>query len=406
MSLRVAYLVRRYPLLSQTFVRNEVDEARRQGLDLVVCSLEQGDQLAGGAAPDLLVDGRWSDDELAQAARAHRRRHPLRWRRFRRTCDVLASELGRGPGKVDHRTIPALATELEERGVDVLHAHFGWQGAVAAWLLSTLLERPWSMTLHANDIFAMPRHLEAKLAAADRVVTVCDYNLRWMRDHLGLERPVDVVVCGVEVPSLPVAAAGAEPAVDVLAVGRLVEKKGFDLLLRAAAELHRTARPDLSVEIVGEGPLEDELTSLRDELGIGDVVRFQGALAHDEVLERMGQARVFCLPCRVASDGDRDSMPVVIKEAMARAVPVVATAEVAVPEMVDERCGRLVPPEDPIALAGALGELLADPSLAATLGQAGRQRVEERFTLEGEVAKLLRVFEEMAGAPALAVGAR
>ena len=391
---KIAYVVRRYPQLSQTFVRNEVDEARRQRADLLVCALEPGDDV-GGATPDLLVTGRWSDDDLDRAARSHRRRHPLRWRRFRQVRRELHSELGRGPGKVDARTIPALALELGRQGVDLLHAHFGWQGATAAWLVSTLLDVPWSMTLHANDIFAERRNLGPKLVAASRVVTVCEYNREWMRRELGVQRRIDIVVCGVEVPDLPTLDDRSDERIDVLAVGRLVEKKGFDVLLRAAVAV-ATDRPDLSVEIIGEGPLRGDLEALRDELMAQKIVRMPGAMPHDAVLERMRRARVFCLPCRVAADGDRDSMPLVIKEAMVREVPVVSTCEVAVPEMVDDTCGRLVLPDDADALAGALREVLDDPDVGPALGRRGRERVVERFTLQGEVAKLLRVFDEMA----------
>jgi glycosyltransferase involved in cell wall biosynthesis len=112
----------------------------------------------------------------------------------------------------------------------------------------------------------------------------------------------------------------------------------------------------------------------------------------------MAAAAIVCLPARIADDGDRDSMPVVLKEAMARAVPVVATAVVAIPEMVDDEVGRLVPPEDPGALARALGELLGDVELRRTLGTNARARVAQRFTLAGEVRRLRGRFHAWAAA--------
>jgi glycosyltransferase involved in cell wall biosynthesis len=183
--------------------------------------------------------------------------------------------------------------------------------------------------------------------------------------------------------------------VDVVSVARLVPKKGFDVLIDAAAELVRT-RPDLRVEIVGDGPLRADLESRIAEHRLRDVVQLRGALSHEHSLERIAAARAFALPCRIAADGDRDSMPVVIKEAMARCVPVVATDVVAVPEMVDATCGVVVPPDDPSALAAGLDKVLGDPELAAAMGAAGRRRVETSFTLAGEVAKLRAIFEELA----------
>lgn len=389
--LHVGVIVRRYPLLSQTFVRNEVEELRRQGTTVTVCSLERSGD--GGQPPDIVIEDAWTERETQRATARLKRRHPLRWKRFRQTANTLHSELGRGPGRVDAGRMAALTTELQERGVDILHGHFGWHGAAAAWLTSTLLHRPWCMTLHANDIFGRRQHLEEKVMAADRVITVCEYNRRWLAKELGLRVPLEVVVCGVDPPEV---ADRRALALDVLAVGRLVEKKGFDVLLAAVAQLSAAGRPP-SVEIVGEGPLRVELEAQARALGVAEHVRFTGAMPHPAVLERMGAARVFCLPCRVASDGDRDSMPVVIKEAMARGVPVVSTTEVAVPEMVDDSCGRLVAPDDAVGLGHAIAELLDDPALAERLGQAGRSRARERFTLAGEVAKLVQIFEDVTG---------
>jgi glycosyltransferase involved in cell wall biosynthesis len=178
----------------------------------------------------------------------------------------------------------------------------------------------------------------------------------------------------------------------------LVPKKGFDILVRAAA-IARGQRRDLVVEIVGEGRERAALDSLIAELGLEASVRMVGALSHDETLDRIAAARVFCLAARVAADGDRDSMPVVIKEALAREVPVVATRAVAVPEMVDDEVGRLATPEDAEELADALLQVLAlSDSDRDAVGRAGRARVLERFTLEGETAKLLALFDEEAGA--------
>jgi glycosyltransferase involved in cell wall biosynthesis len=260
-------------------------------------------------------------------------------------------------------------------------------------LLARVLDVPWSLTLHANDLFSRLRNLEPKLRDAAHLVTVCQYNERWLEGHHTLVRPVHQVVCGVELPP----ASERSIDVDVVAVGRLVEKKGFDVLVEAAAML-RDSHPDVRVEIVGDGKLREKLEKQIADAGLGDVVHLRGALGHEETLARIESARVFCLPCRIAGDGDRDSMPVVIKEAMARSVAVVASDVVAVPEMVDDTCGALVPPDDVAALAAALARMLDDPATADRLGAAGRDRVEERFTLAGEVAKLRAVFASMGAA--------
>jgi glycosyltransferase involved in cell wall biosynthesis len=383
---RVGYLLQRFPQLSQTFVSNEVRELRAQGMTVDVVALAPGDD-GLDPGPDAIV----APAVDPTAASYWRRTHPIRWARFLRARRRLALEMGGQSDQVDPAVLPTIARELERRGVTSLHAHFAWHAAAAAMCVAELLDVPWSVTLHANDIFGRLRNLEPKLAGATHLVTVCEYNRRWLLDHHRITRPLSIVVCGVDVPP----ASTRTPEVDVVAVGRLVPKKGFDVLVDAAAQLH-ASRPDLRVEIVGEGPQRDALEAQIRARGLDDVVVLRGAMSHDATLERIAAARVFTLPCRVADNGDRDSMPVVIKEAMAREVPVVATDVVAVPEMVDESCGVLVPEDDAGALAAALDKVLGDPDLATAMGVAGRARVEERFTLSGEVAKLKALFEELA----------
>jgi len=385
--LSVGYVVDRFPQLSQTFVREEVRELRRLGARVSVVSLDDGDVLpAPDEVDDLLVVRSLRPRGLGSRVATHgeRVRHPARARRAERVVALLGDEVSGGEGHIPAWKLPAVGRWLASRRVTRLHAHFGWQGAGAAWVLSELMGVPWSVTLHAKDIFSRRVNLEAKLAGAHQLITVCDYNRRYLRQDLGVRRPVDVVVCGVDVPDVVAADRGQV----VAAVGRLVPKKGFDVLIRAAASL-RPQFPRLRVVIVGDGPEKYTLRALIDELGLGGTVELCGAVEHDSALRMMGEARVFCLPARIAPDGDRDSMPVVIKEAMARAVPVVATDVVGIPEIVDQRCGRLVTPDHVDGLAEAIGELLADAELARRLGRAGRSRVMARCTLTGEVNKLM-----------------
>lgn len=382
--MRVAYLLDRYPVLTQTFVRLEIEELLRQGVDVEVYALRAGDEVQLGEPPVTVVRD-LPGDKVGHAV-AHLRwavRSPARYLAFLRAVRAVASERR----DVPFRRLPALADVLTERGTDHLHAHFGWSGAAAAWCLAELTGRPWSMTVHGNDLFAQTRNLEPKLAAADHVVTVCEYNRRWLLERHALDP--SIIVCGVEVPSDDQLA--TEAAIDVVLVGRLVAKKGVDLLLAAAAIL-----PDVSFEIIGDGPLRPEL-----ETAAPPNVSFVGALPHREVLDRIARARLLCLPARVASDGDRDSMPLVVKEAMARRVPVVVSDAVGLPELVDETCGWVVPAEDDGALTASLRSALADPAERARRADAGRRRVAEGFTLAGEVAKLRALFET--GEPA-AVG--
>jgi glycosyltransferase involved in cell wall biosynthesis len=383
---RVAYFVPRHVELSQTFVRDEIAEMRRQGVHVDLFAIDRGDR------PDVDADATfvreaypWGLARVVAHALAFVR-HPKGYARYLTDAWRMRVEKRWVPASV----VPQLVADLRRRGDGHLHAHFAWGGAALALLASDLTDLPWSMTLHARDMWASPKNLELKLERASQLVTVCEYNRNWLEAHHRIQRPLELVVCGVSVPPEP----AREFDVDVVAVGRLVPKKGFDVLVDAIAKLH----PGIRAEIIGDGPEHDRLAARIRALGVEDRVRLTGPMSHDECLQRISRARLLCLPARIDGEGDRDSMPVVIKEAMARSRPVVATDVVGIPEMVDEEVGRLVPPDDPAALAEAIAEVLADESLARRLGEAARARVLERFTIEGEVAKLRAVFERATAA--------
>jgi glycosyltransferase involved in cell wall biosynthesis len=165
----------------------------------------------------------------------------------------------------------------------------------------------------------------------------------------------------------------------VLSVGRLVEKKGYDVLIRAAAVLRGRGLP-FTVRIAGEGVEWARLQRLVHELGVGEHVVFLGPLSPRELETEYESATAFALGCRQLANGDRDGLPNVVLEAMARGLPVVSTTHGAVVEAVDDgRTGLLAPPEDPEALALALERLLTQPELAARLGSAAAQSVRDRF---------------------------
>jgi glycosyltransferase involved in cell wall biosynthesis len=219
-------------------------------------------------------------------------------------------------------------------------------------------------------------------------VTVCDYNVAFLRHRVPRAAPrLHKIVMGVD----PARFTRTQPYSGgraVLAVGRLVEKKGFAYLIDAARQL-----PDVEVRIVGDGPLRAELAAAAPPN-----VALLGSRPPDEVRELLGQADLLALPCVVASDGDRDSMPVVVKEALAMEVPVVGSDEVGMPEMVRSEWGRLVPPRDAQALADAIEALLAlEPGERAAMGRRGRDFVARNFSIRGEAQKLIALIERYGG---------
>jgi glycosyltransferase involved in cell wall biosynthesis len=179
----------------------------------------------------------------------------------------------------------------------------------------------------------------------------------------------------------------------VLAVGRLIEKKGFADLIRACALL-RAEGCDFRCRIVGKGGLREALRDLIHELELEEHVELSGPMPREVLLEQYRRATVLVAPCVVGSDGNRDGLPTVITEAMALGVPVVATDVTGIPELVEDgRTGLLVRQRDPRALAAAIRRVLGDPDGARSLARAGRERVEERFDLRTNVAELRTLLE-------------
>jgi glycosyltransferase involved in cell wall biosynthesis len=385
------YVLYRYPQLSQTFVTNEIHGMRRLGADVDVISVEDGDDDRVGA-------------ERAGASRSLQRPSVLRalrdhawfalahWPHYRSYVRAVASL--RDHWRLALLRLPTEARRLLAQGPpDCCHTHFAWSTAAIAVYLARLLGVPVSITVHAKDIYtAAPRRLRSQLGHFDRVVTVCSYNVGFLAG-LGATAAdsggVTVVPCGVDVPDESPAVC-AEERIELLSVGRLVEKKGFDTLIRAIALL-RPAFPDVRAVIVGEGPQHSALAALIAELGLERNVTLAGALSHEDTLHLISACELFCLASQPALDGDCDALPVVLREAMARATAVVSTRVAGIPETVDEQVGWLVDPRSPERLAGAITHALSDESERRTRGRAGRDRVLARWTIDRQLAGMLAV---------------
>ncbi|HVR31604.1 MAG TPA: glycosyltransferase [Acidimicrobiia bacterium] len=392
-ALSIAYIIGRYPLLTTTFIDREITEARRQGARVHVLSLRPPDARSLSPAQEALVGsvsyvrpiGVW------RLIRAHvrflRSRPGALARAYVRLATLPHDSLRSRVKTVLHVGLGVAAADtLGAKRPDHLHAHFIDRAAVAAWVSSRLLDVPFSVTAHANDIYVSPVLLADKLAAAKFAATCTEYNRSYLLEAVGPGR-ADIVTIhhGIDLQSFPARRRSRSPL--VLAVGQLREKKGLRHLIDAAALL---ADRNFDVVIAGDGPLRAELQDQVDSLGLGEKVRLLGAVSHDRVLELMQSATVFVLPAVVAADGDRDGIPNVILEAMAMELPVVATRHSGIPEaVIDGATGVLVEVGDPMALAGAIVRVLDDADGAARMGVEGRALVASRFDLERNVGQLL-----------------
>ena len=361
----VTVLCDRFPELSETFIVSEVRALRELGLEVAVEALARPARPADVPEPALVWEDETTRGRLAAVAWLVLR-HP-------RACvqDLRARRRWKREEPVPPlRFLAPAARRVRGRHV---HAHFAAGAALAAMRLSRLTGCSYSVTAHAYDIFQSPANLREKLGRAAFATTGCEYNAR----HLGGD--VHVVVMGVDGRRFRRTKPHPGGRI-VLAVGRLVEKKGFEYLAAAARELGDEVR----VVIAGDGPLRDRLEG----------VELLGPVEHGRVVELLEEVDLLCMPCVVAADGDRDSMPVVVKEALAMEVPVVATDEVGLPEVVRPGWGTLVPPRDASALAGAIREELGRPvQERAARGRAGRAFVLEHCDVLTETAKLAALIE-------------
>ncbi len=382
----VVVLLDHFLELSETFVASEAHALQRLGVDVRVIAnvraVSGNPDDAEGLAVAFREDEGFGEKLLALAQLVAR--HPIRCLRDLRDR--------RRWGRQEYvRRLAALAPNalrLEREGIAHIHVHFAVGAALDGLRLHRLTGIPYSLTAHAFDIFQRPENLVEKIENAEFVTSGCDYNVDYLRKIApAAAGRIHKIVMGIDGEKFrrraPFPGGRA-----VIAIGRLIEKKGFDDLVEAA----RLLAADGAVErvvIVGEGSQRAELEAQVAAGGLEGVVELPGARSPEQIRTELERADVLAMPCVVAANGDRDSMPVVVKEALAMEIPVVGTDEVGLPEVIRPEWGRLVPPHDPQALAGALRELLGlDPQARAGMGRAGREFVLRECDVATETRKL------------------
>ncbi len=406
-------MLKGYPRLSETFIAQEIAALEQRGLPILIASLRHPTDSqvhpihARIRAPLLYLPEYLRDDPMRvlRAWRQVRRRPGYAQARRQWLRDLWRDRTANRIRRFGQALV--LAAELPPDVVRV-HAHFLHTPASVVRYCAAIRGLPWSGSAHAKDIWTTPPwELREKLASCDWLVTCTATN----RDYLaGLAPPgrVELVYHGLDLDRfaaptrphrMPDGSAADDPVM-VLSVGRLVEKKGTDVLLDALARLPQ----DLHWRLVhvGGGPLRKALGQRAAALGIGDRIEWRGAIAQGELLGLYQRADLFALASRIAQDGDRDGLPNVLMEAQSQLVPVVATDVSAIHELViDGQTGVLVPPQDPPALARALQALMRDPQRRRALAEAGCTRVQAEFGLQGNLDRLAARF----GLPPRSAGA-
>lgn len=398
---RIAYLTSEYPAVSHTFILREVEALRRLGLEVLTCSIRQTSEehhrgpaeqaaaantfyvLKAATQPVVFFDslkyafGRpkqlWQTIRLALATRSPGMR-------------ALAYQI------IYLIEAIVLARYLAHQKVTHLHNHFGNASCTVAMLVQSLSDIPYSYTMHGPSIFFEPRRwrIDEKIARAKFVACIshfCRSQGMIFADpaHWGRMR---IVHCGVEPDRYAPSKSLAAPGRTMIFVGRLAAVKGIRVLLQAFANIY-AADPDARLVLVGDGAERSDLETFADTLGCKAAVRFTGYLSQDEVVVELAAADLFVLPSFA------EGVPVVLMEALASEVPVIATRIAGIGELVEPgKTGLLVAPGDVVELTNAMQTLLADPMLREKMGQRGRAKVARDYNIDLEAAWLKRLVED------------
>lgn len=412
---RIAYIVKRYPRYSETFIVNEILAHEAAGLDIHIFALRPPidsyfqDKIARVRAPVTYLhkpeQGRISPSvntpvptaasyfwaEMQEAAKAI----PNFWSKLEYAVGEQASVVYQAVG---------LAQEIRQRGITHLHAHFGSVATSVARLAAHFADVPYSFTAHAKDIFHAEvdrDDLQRKLRDAAAVVTVSDYNVAYLQQRFGADaQKVRRIYNGMDLrelpwrsPPSPAIAPSPPEAPRILSVCRLVEKKGISYLIDACALLRQWGC-EFTCQIVGTGPLEDELRSHLQALHLNDWVEIVGPRPQGEVFALMQAATVFVAPYVIGADGNRDGLPTVLLEAMALGTPCVATDVTGIPELIQQSTtGLLVAQRDAQGLAQALRQLLIRPELREAIATRARTHIEAHFDIAQNAAELRSLFQ-------------
>jgi len=400
-ALRVGYVTKKFPRFSETFIVNEVLAQEELGTEVIVTSRRLPDD--GRFHPSVsrlrnavryLSEGR--SDALDQALRTYGAEVEDCFDRIPDALRFVRSHRLLSPLGLIAEAITLVAVARRER-LAHLHAHFATDATTVAYLANLLSGIPYSFTAHAKDLYREGIELSlfrAKVDAARFVVTVCDANVQHITTHLapGSATPILRLYNGVDLQLFSPGAENLQNQRKIVAIGRLVPKKGFEVLVDAAAELASRGSA-FELEILGDGELMPSLRARIAELGIGEHVKLLGALPQNQVVEHLQAAAIGTLPCVVDSDGNRDALPTSLLESMGCGLPVVSTPVGGVPEIVvDGETGLLVPPGDANSLALALQSLLDAPRRARAMGAAARRRAEDLFDLRRNSRRLRGLF--------------
>ena len=409
---KIAYIVSRFPHLPETFILREMISLEQLGwqIELYPLIIQQQDLIHQEARPWLARAQTvpWLSLEVLAANLGRLIRHPRQYLSlfWRILMENLSSPKFLARALLLFPRAAWMANRLKATGVTHIHAHYATHTALVAWLVNQMTGIPYSITVHAHDIFVEKPMLATKLQGSVFVSAVSEFNRKYLADLFGpwVQQKTQIVRCGIDPAYYGNEKQSNHVGVDrleIISVGSLQPYKGHIYLVKACAELQKRGIP-FRCRIVGGGDLRAMLEKSIIEHHLEDRVELMGPRTQDEVSQLLRTANCYVQPSVITPSGKMEGIPVALMEAMASGIPVVATSISGIPELVKNGdTGWLVPPEDVEALAEVLSQIYADPSEAGKRASSGRRWVLDEFELSSNAKRLSLLFTQASLATSL-----
>lgn len=405
----IAFVVKGYPRISETFIAQEIHALEQRGLKILICSMRYPtDKTRHPIHSSIKASVCYLPEYLY--------REPLRtlraWRRarklpgFKQVLRIWMKDFKRDytPNRIRRLgQAVVMSIEINEK-ITHWHAHFMHTPGSVARYASILTGKSWSCSAHAKDIWTIKEwEKREKLSDCQWLVTCTKANQQHLQSLAEHPKKVSLVYHGLDfnrfpppssAPSMSDGQSAANP-LKILSVGRAVDKKGFDDLLKALAKIPK----DLHWRFIhiGSGPLLPKLKKLANTLNISSQIEWRGILSQKQVLLAYRNTDIFALPSRVSSDGDRDGLPNVLMEALSQKVPCISTMVSGIPELItNQESGILVNPRNVHQLTEALALLIRNPALRNRLADSGFSTLRNKFGIEVGIDSLVQKFELLA----------
>ena len=402
--MKVGYILTTFPCRTETFAAREMRSLTASGLNITVFAAagEKHVPSQGEGWSVFYRPPRLSAKALLSIGYLLSR-YPMALGKLLRLVLRLMSECPREAVSLmgNIHTVAFFARYFDAREISHIHAYFLSWPAIIGLALAAVTGRPFSISAHARDIFVEHGAMELKVARAGFVTVCTKQGLKYLKDslpekyHNKLHLNYHGIKTTFDLPVHDERSISMSGGVDtVIAVGRLIGKKGFKDLLRAF-ELVVKKKSEPRLVVVGDGSEREQLEKLIKKLGLENHVELLGWQSEEKTLLLIRQAALLVAPSLIANDGDRDGIPNVILEAFISGTPVIAARLDGISEAVEHRKNSLlVKPGDIKELASAIDELLRDKQLQRRLSQEVRETVIERFDLDKNAGRLIRLFED------------